>query len=214
MKNQKVIAAALGLTLSLGALATGGVLSAYADDTAKKQARTAICQEVEADNYNNDPLFICEENSLEQLLKELEENNVLSKVELEQYKKAEMEIDKLYENVDFEKMTDKEFDKLYQEEDKIYDKNKVIYDKVDMYFTSLDDMLMLNLYDDYLKSGKLTEKEVDKLIQADFEADKLLSTITEDSTEEEINKIYDQVDKLYEGLDFVFDEIYDDMMLY
>ncbi len=212
MKNQKVIAVALGLTLSFGALASVGTLSSYADGAAQKQVGAVVCEK-EQDNFCDDPLFIAEEYSLDLLLKELEQNKVLNKVELEQYKKAELEIHKLYENIDFDKISDKEFDKLFEQENKIYEQNKAIYDKVDMYFTSLDDMLLPN--DDYFAFDDLTEEEIAKIEKVDVEVDKLYDKITDETTDAELEKIFDEIDKLYGGIAYIFDKIDNqDIMLY
>ncbi len=129
---------------------------------------------------------------------ELEENGVLSKSEIEQYKKAEAALAKLYadENEANFQQNDKEIEKIYAA-------NKSIYDKVDMYFTQQDKMQMKNYYQELEKSGVLSKNEIEQYKKAEAEIEKLYQEYDEQNWEE-IDK---KVEKIYQDNKAIYDKV-------
>ncbi len=148
-----------------------------------------------------DPIY--EKIDIESMYLEFKEAEVLNQAELDQYKKAEAELNALYDQYDG--LDEKAAQELDKKIDAVFEKNKAIYDKIDMYFAELDKIAMEKYYGELVQSGALSEEDVQKLKAADAKAEELFASITEEMSDEEIEKIYDKVDALYDGIK-IFDD--------
>lgn len=92
---------------------------------------------------------------------EIENAGILTKEELAQYKKAESELDKLYDALFKDNISDAEIDKMLKEEDRIMEANKAIFDKIDKYFDDIEKEIAENEYQEFLKNGGFKKGDVD-----------------------------------------------------
>ncbi len=129
-----------------------------------------------------------------ELYQELEE--VLSKSEIEQYKKAEEKIKEIYKNFDESDFDDEKFEKLLAQEELVYKEFKAVFDKVDAYFEKIYE----EDFEEVLGCGELTKEEIDKLDSVGKEASRLFGSLNDNATYEEIKSVYEQIEALYENL--------------
>ncbi len=130
----------------------------------------------------------------EEFYNELLENNVLDSGELDLLKEAEEKLDILYGT----NLEDIDEDEFFKREDAIYKHYKDIFDKINTYF----DNMIEDVYKEMISSGDLTEEQIEALKEADKKVDELLDTLDDNASEEKIDEIFNEIDKLYEGLDF------------
>ncbi len=132
------------------------------------------------------------EDMEEALYAELVDFEILTPDELVLFKEAEQKLYELYASDDMD------FDAISKKEDAIYEKYKAVIDKVDKYYEELEE----DEYQGMLDSGEITEKQLEQLKQADEKADKLFNTLDENSTDEDVDRVLEEVDKLYEAIGF------------
>ncbi|PIE77178.1 MAG: hypothetical protein CSA13_00900 [Clostridiales bacterium] len=130
------------------------------------------------------------EEMLSDYYDELLEEGVLNKAELAMFKEAEEKLYKLYET----SIGDE--GELLEKEDAIYESYKAVFEKVDKYFEKMQE----EYYDEMLNSGELTKEEVEKLKIADQKVNELMERLNENSSDEEVDKVFEEIEKLYEAL--------------
>ncbi len=146
---------------------------------------------------------IYEKIDLGTLKKELKEIGVLSNKEIDQFMKAQNEINKIYKKMAEQGLTDAEYEKLFDQIEKVDKANKTIFDKVDNYYSSLNEGSVE--YEDYyaelVKAGQMTQAESDALKAIDEQVEKLLESLPEDASDADYEKLDKQIDDLYKELD-------------
>ncbi len=134
---------------------------------------------------------------MEDFYNELLENKVLSVDEVALLKEADAKIDALYDT-DLENFDEDKLDEIERKENAIYDEYKQIYNKLDAYYEQVEE----DMYAEMIESGDFTKEQVEKLKLADEKAEELFNTLSESSSDEEAEKVLNEIDKLYEELGF------------
>ncbi len=135
---------------------------------------------------------------------ELQDKDILTEDEIKMLQLLNDQIDALYKNVS-DDMSDAEYERLMEEEEKIYNANKELFDKVDDYYASLDEQAMDGMYDEFVQSGELTPEELEQIKAVDAQVDKLLNTLDDNSSDEQIDAVFEQIESLYDDVDFFKD---------
>ncbi len=123
---------------------------------------------------------------MEDFYNELLENKVLSVDELALLKEADAKIDALYD-IDLE---DFDEDKLEEKENAIYEEYKLVYNKLDAYYEQVEE----DMYAEMIESGEFTKEQMEELKLADEKAEELFNTLSDSSTDEEAEKVLNEID--------------------
>ncbi len=134
------------------------------------------------------------EEMQEEFYMELLEWEVLTPEELALFKEAEAKLNALYET-DLEKINEEEF---INRENTIYNEYKAVFEKVDSYY----DTLIEKEEQEMIESGEFTKEQIEKMKLADQKVEELFNTLDENSSDEEVDKVTREIDRIYEELGF------------
>lgn len=125
---------------------------------------------------------------------DLVKNKVLSSEEVARLQEAEAKLDGLYAN----HTGDMGENELLAQEAAIYKEYQAVFDKINAYY----DQGQVDIYQEMVDSGDMTWEEAEKMRLADAKADEWLAQINENSKPEEVDRVLDEIDKLYAELGF------------